>query len=147
MRIERVEEICLDLLRVSENPLMPVNTLFQKCDEQERISGALTESAFLDFLRNHADIVVVEGVGEDEPVPREEFDTAGLVMGPRAILKSRMPTQSEIKVIFQQQLEQMRTNLLQALKLAKESKDAKAIQEIEAALENADSLRERFSDL
>ena len=147
MRIERVEEICLDLLRQSENPLMPVSLLFQKCDEEENISGALTEEAFLAFLRKHADIVVVEGVGDDAPVGCDEFDTAGIVMGPRAILKNRIPNRNEMKSMFQMQLEEMRANLLHALQWAKDNKDVKAIKEIEAALENADSLGERLTDL
>ncbi|MCK5863147.1 MAG: hypothetical protein KAH38_11720 [Candidatus Hydrogenedentes bacterium] len=146
MSIERVEEVCLKALRQAVNPLMPVSMLFQKCEE-EKVSGVLTEDLLLEFLREHADIVVVDGINDTDPVDCGKFDPAGVMMGFRAILKKRMPTHDEMKDMFQMQLEQMRSNLLQAMETAKENKDTRAIKEIEAAIENTSSLGERLSDL
>lgn len=147
MSIERVETICREFLLQSETPLVSVSQLYQHCIAEESVRDVLTEEALLNFLRGHADVVVVEGVEEDAPVTRNEFDRAGLVMGPRAILKSRMPTRDEMKNMFQMQLEVMRDTLMQALKHAKESQDASRIAEIEQALENTDSIGDRLGDL
>jgi hypothetical protein len=147
MSIERVETICREFLLQSETPLVSVSQLYQHCIAEEAVRDVLTEEALLNFLRGHADVVVVEGVEEDAPVARNEFDRVGLVMGPRAILKSRMPTRDEMKNMFQMQLEVMRDALMQVLKHAKESQDASRIAEIEQALENTDSIGERLGDL
>ncbi|HDP35913.1 MAG TPA: hypothetical protein ENN29_12485 [Candidatus Hydrogenedentes bacterium] len=146
MRIVRVEEICLDILRRAENPLTPVSLIYRKCVEKEG-AAALTEEALLQFLRGHGDIVVVEGVADGAPVEEKAFNEAGIMMGPRAILKSRVPTPDELKKMFRMQLEIMRDNLAQALKLAKEAENGKAVHEIETVLEKADILEERMEDL
>lgn len=147
MSIERVAEVCLDVLRQQENPLVPVSYLFQHCVQEASVSSVLTEASLLEFLRSHADVVVVEGVTEEAPVPSDEFDLAGIAMGPRAILKSRMPTREEMKDMFQMQLAVMRDNLMQALQNAKENNDEVLINKIEATLENTDAIGERLSDL
>ena len=111
MSIERVETICREFLLQSEAPLVPVSLLYQQCIAEEAVREVLTEEALLNFLREHTDVVVVEGVGEDAPVAANEFNQAGLVMGPRAILKSRMPTRDEMKNMFQMQLEVMHAGI------------------------------------
>ena len=147
MSIERVAEVCLDILRQHETPLVPVSYLFQQCTNEASVGDVLTEAALLEFLRGHNEVVVVEGVSEDAPVALGEFDMAGFAMGPRAMLKSRMPTRKEMKDMFQMQLVVMRDNLMQALKNAKENDDKVLISKIEQALENTDSIGERLSDL
>jgi len=147
MSIERVAEVCLDILRQHETPLVPVGYLFQQCVNEASVGNALTEESLLEFLRGHAEVMVVEGIAEDAPVPRDEFDAAGFVMGPRAMLKSRMPTRKEMKDMFHKQLVVMRDNLMQALQNAKENNDNVLVGKIEQALENADSIGERLSDL
>jgi len=147
MSIERVEKICLEFLRSEANPLVPVSIVYEKCIEEESVRDMLTEQALLDFLRGHRDVIVVEGLDDDAPVSLNTFDRAGLIMGPRAILKSRMPTQTEMKDMFQMQLQVMRDNLMQALHYAKEKNDEDMVRKIERALENADSIGERLGDL
>ena len=147
MSIERVAEVCLEVLRQHESPLVPVSHLYERCVKEAGVGDVLTKEALLEFLRGHADVVVVEGVQEDAPVPRDEFDMAGVAMGPRAIIKSRMPSRGEMKEMFQMQLAVMRDNLMQALQNAKENNDENLITRIEQALENTDAIGERLSDL
>ncbi len=147
MRIERVEEICLDFLRQAENPLVPLKELYEHCIATEDVGSVLTEEGLLQFLRAHGEVTVVEGVSDDMPVTPKTFETAGIVMGPRAILKKRLPSRHEIKQMFEMQVAQMRTRLLEALEHAKKEKDPKAIEELEAAIENADTINERLQEL
>ncbi len=146
MQIERVEELCLRLLSECENPLMSVRALYEQCVATDGVGEALTEDALLQFLRGHADIMVVEGVDTDAPVDAAAFDMAGIVMGPRAILKNRVPTRDEMKEMFGMQIAAMRENLLNALERAKKNNNDVAIREIEAALEHTDTINERLQE-
>lgn len=147
MQIGRLEEVCLELLRDAENPLVPVGALYQHCIRDRDIGESLTETALLQFLRDHIDVVVVDGVDMDAPVTAEEFGLAGIDMGPRALLKSRMPTREELKKMFRMQLAQMRETLLDALARAKERGEKDRMAEIEIAIENTDAIDERFQAL
>lgn len=146
MRLERIQEICLEFLRNTSNPLTPVQLLFEQCMNDPGAREALTQNALLEFLRNHQDVMVVEA-HEDTPwVGASDFNGVGLDMGPRAILKARIPSRKELANILHEQVEEMRDHLRDALKAAQRAGDEKAVRELEAALERADDIGERMSD-
>ncbi len=146
MRIERVEEICLNCLRDAESPLVPVTELYQQCVDTENVGHVLTEEALLQFLRGHADVVVVEGIGEDDSVEAAVFDKIGIVSGAHAMLESRVPTRDEMKEMLEIQLAHMRENLKAALQQAQQNKDKAKADKIEALIENTDAINERLQE-
>lgn len=132
MRLERVVHDCIGFLRRSTNPLVPLDTLYTVCVGE---GTNLSKEDLLAFLRNHAEVLVIEGADESLPVSPSEFSGAGINMGPRVILKERMPSREEMTDIMRQQLEHMRLHLGHALDKARANNDLDAVREIEAALE------------
>lgn len=146
MHLERIETLCLDFLRHASNPLTPVETLYEHCIGEGDVNMSLTLDSLLDFLRSHNEIIVVEGDANDLPVNAQAMETAGINLEPRAILKTRMPSRQELRDMFQQQLEQMRFHLREALLAAKINKDDKTMHELEKALERMNALEEKMND-
>lgn len=133
--------ICIGFLRRSTNPLVPLDTLHGVCAENNL---DLTKEALLSFLRNHSDVLVVEGPDESMPVSSMDFNDAGINMGPRIILKERVPSREEMKDMLHQQLEYMRLHLRYALEKARANDDHDAVKEIEAALERGAELENKM---
>lgn len=104
----------------------------------------LSKEDLLAFLRNHAEVMVIEGPDESLPVALSEFSEAGVNMGPRIILKERIPSRDEMTDMMRQQLEHMRLHLGYALDKARENNDLDAVREIEAALERSARLEEKM---
>ncbi len=147
MRLERMEEICLEFLRQTLNPLTPVKTLYEKCVEQSGGNPMPSYEVLERFLREHRDLMVIDGPGVDSPVSPESLRQVGVEPGAHAILKSRMPSRDEMKDMLRMQLEEMRTHLLDALKGAREHHDQDAMEKIEDALARNESIRERIEEL
>lgn len=146
MNLELIEEKCLNYLRQASNPLVPVNTLLEFC-RREPECGKLELQELLDFLRPHELVKVVDGPDEGEAVDQETFDAAGINMGPRAILKSRVPTKEQMTDMIAAQMRNMTEMLVEALELAKKAQDEAHIQEIEAALQKSEALRQKMNKL
>lgn len=143
--MEEIESLCLEFLKHAANPLTPIETLYQVCEEKGQTGMTLND--LVTFLRNHSAVLVVDGPGSQAPVRVEEFAEAGIIMGPRAILKSRIPSKSEMREMMVQQLEHMQEQLLHALKRAEAKQDRKAEKEIEIALQRAKLLEKRIKNL
>lgn len=141
MGLAQIEQLCLDFLRRTTNPLVPVDTLYEACARQ---GASISREELLSFLRNHADVLVVDGTGEDDPFSPAELQEAGVKLGPRAILKLRLPSRAEMTDMLQQQLQQMRFHLQEALDKARENKDTEAIRDIEAALRRGEELERKI---
>ena len=139
--LAQIEQLCLDFLRRTTNPLVPVDTLYEACARQ---GASISREELLSFLRNHANVLVVDGAGENEPLPVSELEDAGINLGPRAILKLRLPSRAEMTDMLEQQLQQMRFHLQEALDKARENKDADAVRDIEAALERGKELERKM---
>ncbi|HOC68142.1 MAG TPA: hypothetical protein PLL36_14450 [Candidatus Hydrogenedentes bacterium] len=141
MRLEEVEEICLSFLRHTTNPMVSIETLCAACGKKK---VAISPEELAGFLRHHTEVVIVDGVDATAPVSPSEFSGAGIDMGTRAILKSRIPTRREMTELMQQQLEHMRFHLQDALIKARKHQDHDAMEEIEAALKKNRQLEMRF---
>lgn len=144
MRLEHIEKVCLDFLRQTTNPLVPVETLYAACTEQGDI--AFTRAELLHFLRSHAEVLVVDGADSESEVSTLDFLEAGIHMGPRAILKTRIPTREEMADMMQQQLAHMRSNLREALAQARSNADHTTVKEIEAALVRSDQIEAKVKE-
>lgn len=141
MGLAQIERVCLEFLRRTTNPLVAVETLHEAC---AREGAAISPEELLAFLRNHVDVLVVEGTGENDPLSPADFLDAGINMGPRAILKKRLPSRAEMTDMLQQQLQQMRFHLREALDKARENNDTDAVRDIENALRRGEELERKI---
>ena len=146
MNLEAIEEKCLNYLRQAPNPLVPVDTLLEFC-RREPECGKLDRQELLDFLRPHADVKVIDGPQDGEVIDQETFGAAGIVMGPRVILNSRVPTKDQMADIIAAQMKNMTEMLVEALDMARKAKDEAHIQELEAALQKSEALRQKMNKL
>ena len=143
MNLERVEELCLRYLGQAVNPLVPVAKLHAYL-VREDAEQAPTLARLLEFLRHHAEIIVFDGPGEDEPVGTEDFAAAGFMMGPRAMVKTRIPSRVQMLAMIFEQIDEMREKLDGALEDARKSKDAELAAQIEDAIRRSETIREKI---
>lgn len=146
MNLEKTEERCLNYLRQASNPLVPVQTLVEFC-RRDPECGKLELKELVDFLRPHELVHVVDGPKDDEEVDVEIFEEAGIIMGPRVILKSRIPSRDQMADMLSSQVQNMTSVLVEALELAKKKGDAAHIAELEAALIKSEELRGKMNSL
>jgi len=146
MNLERAEQICLSHLGQVSSPLVPVHTLVEHCRRDEQCAE-ISERELLPFLRSHELILVVEGPNVDDASEAAAFSAAGLEMGPRAILKTRIPPPQEMLRVIEEQLEQMAAAITKALSCAEEEGATEGTAQLRAALERAEALRTRMQKL
>lgn len=145
MQLEHIEELCINYLEQTKNPLTPLETLYQFCKRDER-SAALTQHELFNFLRDHSRIVMLFGPDENEEVTEETLRANGILLGPRVILKERIPTEGHLMQLFRAQLDDMEEKLHAALTGLKGKQSAQA-QAFETALERIARLRESIKKL
>ena len=143
MNLERVEELCLNYLRQSENPLVSVSKLLAHC-QRDPACAHTNLGELLAFLRAHGQIHVMEGPDAGEAVDAKLLQQAGLDMGARAILDTRSPSKKEIAAMMGQQIEVMTTSLASALDEARKQEDLDREKQLTEALARAQALRERM---
>lgn len=146
MNLETIEEKCLSYLRQAPNPLVPVDTLLEFCRRDPECAN-LERQDLLDFLRPHELVKVVDGPEAGEEIDRETFGAAGIDMGPRVILNTRIPTKDQMTDIIAAQMKNMTEMLVEALHLARKAKDEAHVQELEAALQKSEALRQKMNKL
>ena len=102
----------------------------------------------MEFLRSHGEIEFLDGPTPEEQISAEVLGNAGLLLGERAVLRRRIPTERELHAHMAIQLQAMREALGAALAAAGpgESLDAKR-NEIQAAIAKVDGLLERLAGL
>lgn len=143
MNLEHVEERCLGYLAQTSSPLTPVRVLLEVCQRDE--SGRdLTLPMLLDFLRAHAEIQVLEGPTDEERVNADAFAEAGLEMGPRAILKTRIPDPKDMLAMLGAQIATMKEVLGKALAGLEGNEGDPRLDLLREALERAKTLEERL---
>ena len=140
MNLERVEELCLRYLGQAVNPLVPVVKLHAYL-VREDAEQAPSMSRLLDFLRHHAEIIVLDGPGEEDPVGAEGFAAAGFMMGPRAMVKTRVPSRAQMLAMMFEQIDEMREKLDTALESARQAKDPEIVAQVEKAIRRSEDLR------
>lgn len=146
MNLEKIEEKCLHYLKQASNPLVPVDTLLDFC-QRDPECGKLNRQELLDFLRPHAEIQVIEGPDMGHAIDPETFRAAGINMGQRAILNTRVPAREEMFEMLAEQLKDMTDVLVEALNTAKKNKDAARVGELELALQKSEALRQKMNKL
>ncbi len=143
MNLERIEELCLRYLGQAVNPLVPVAKLHAYL-VREDAEQAPSMARLLDFLRHHAEIIVLEGPGGEDPVGTDVFAAAGFAMGPRAMMKTRIPSRAQMYAMMFAQIDEMRDKLNEALEDAKRSKDTELVRQVEDAVRRSENLREKI---
>ena len=138
--IEKVEELCIAYLQQAQNPLVPVETLLQRCQREGGLNE-LTEEILVQFLSKHALIDLLEGPTPEEIISQGIFEEAGFQMGKRAILKERIPNENEMKIMMVEQLKVMLDTLNKAIGEAENDGDQQRKQQLEAALTKAKDLQ------
>ena len=146
MNLEHVEELCLQYLRQSVNPLTPLRTLLEHCKRDPQCAG-LSEKDLLSFLHAHALIDVVDGPLDTDPVTAAAFVEAGFDMGPRAILKTRVPSVEDMAALLDEQIAAMTRVLSEALSAAGKQGDAANAGKIQDALRRSEALRIKMREL
>ncbi len=146
MNLERVEELCLNYLGQSSNPLVPLNTLLEHC-RRDPLCAQLQEKELSEFLKHHELVHVVEAP-EVETQDAEFFAGMGIITGPRAILKGRFPSREEIAATLQEHLTRMTDALAAALEEAqREEFEPEAIRQLKEAMGKADALKDKVDKL
>jgi hypothetical protein len=138
---ERIEHRMLNYLRQSANPLVPVEKLYAHM-KRDPACHELTEAALLELLRAHGETMLFEGLPRDAGIGAEDFAAVGILMGPRAILKERMPSKREMEVMLVGQVQEMQRQLQRALE---KTRDTEKIRALRAALARADALQQRIA--
>lgn len=133
MELERIEQECLRLLGESSQPLVPLDRLMAEL-RRTFPDANLPEELLLQFLRSHQDVVVLEGLGNLGPVTEQDFAEVGYYMGPRLVLRSRVPGPRELGAHLLEQMNTLETLLARSLDAARQNQDRKRAETVEELL-------------
>ena len=133
MNLEYVEQKCLQHLKETANPLVPIAALMVHLQDDEASRG-ISEQELIDFLRKHELFRVIA----PDAAGGEEND------GPRVILVTRIPTAPEIAAKMREEMEKMTGALAAAHAEALKSGDAKALARIADIMQRAEALARRL---
>jgi len=139
MNLEALERECLNYLRDVSNPLVPISARRRRLRPTAQHAGA-DENELLDFLRTHDEVRVIE----EDPEGEAEYAEAGIPLGPRAILKLRVPTTAEMADAVGGQMARMAESLQGALAEAEREGDAAKAVKVRAMLARTEELQQRF---
>ncbi len=146
MNLEKIEEKCIHYLGQAGVPLVPIDTLLEFC-RRDPECGKLDRQELLDFLRPHELVQVMEGPDVGDAVDQQAFRTAGINMGARVILNTRIPAREEMAEMLIEQLKDMTDVLIEALAQAKKDGNADRISHLEATLQKSEALRVKMNRL
>ncbi len=141
MDLEAVEEACVQHLAQVTQPVVSVSALLYRLHQDERFA-ALPESELVAFLRKHPLFRIIQPEEGDDPGRRGQLEEAGIDLGLRVILVSRIPTQTEMTTLMAEQLEQMTQALERALFEAQRDGRPETEAKVQAILERTAKLRE-----
>jgi hypothetical protein len=145
MNLELVEQRCLKYLEQVATPLVPIRTLLAHLWKDDEFADA-SEKDLLSFLRKHAQVYVIESDAEADPEQAQAMADEGFSQGPYIILRTRIPTKSEMALLIQEQLETMVAALEKALDEAINSGDGESQHRIHQLLERSREFREKLGD-
>lgn len=140
MDLEAVEEACVQHLAQVTQPVVSVSALLYRLHQDERFA-ALSESELVAFLRKHPLFRVIQPDEGDGAERRDELKEAGIDLGLRVILTSRIPTQTEMTSLMVEQLDLMAQALERALLEAQRDGRLEAEAKVRAILERTEKLR------
>lgn len=142
-KIEKIEEICLSVLKESQEPWVPLDILIEKCKEMIGEDN-VDESIIISFLMNHSEVKIFDPLLTNIPEMKVILEEKGLKIQPIVILKRRLPDEKGIFVWIYKHLE----NLLVMLQnIEREAKTETKKQEISIVMEKARNLLERLKKL
>ncbi len=144
MNLEWIETKCVNYLKQTQNPIVPISILLNHL-RQDASCGALTEHDLLEFLRPHESFKVIDPP-EREEEELEDLESLGIPTGPRVILTTRVPTRDEISGMLGQQMQTMTDALYRALAEATEAGDTEACKQINEILQRAEQLQQKIED-
>ncbi|MBI2432063.1 MAG: hypothetical protein HYV26_04260 [Candidatus Hydrogenedentes bacterium] len=145
MNLERVEELSLGYLRQSPEPVVPLEVLLTHCQHDE-ICRHLTRKELEEFLGRHPEVLLLSGPGGEGVPEVDMLEEAGVDLGPRAILRARIPPRQEMKAMILQQLDQMQLALNGALSMAQEHGDRERAVGVMQAIQRAAELRQKIQE-
>lgn len=144
---EVLEEACITYLGEAKTPIVPVDVILEYCRRNPALAH-VSRSTVVEFLRSHGDIEFLDGPTPEEQISAEMLGNAGLLLGERAVLRRRIPTERELHAHMAIQLQAMREALGNALSAAAPGEAlAPKRAEIQAAIAKVDGLLERLSTL
>ncbi len=143
MQLEQLEDRCLKYLGATANPIVPLGALLDHC-RRDAAFADLSEKQLLDFLRPHPLVQVVDAPDMPGEFQADMLSAAGIETGPRIILKMRIPGAHEMMQTMDQHLQNLIEVLTVALAKAGKGMEERRIAELRAALDRAQSLRERL---
>jgi len=142
-KIEKIEEICLSVLKKSQEPWVPLDMLIQKCKEMLG-EDEIDESLIVSFLKNHSEVKTFEPFLPNTLEIKSILEEKGLKIQPIFILKKRLPDEKALFSWMYQHLE----NLLNMLhNLEKEAKTETKKQEISIVIHKTKNLLTRLKNL
>ena len=144
MNLEEIEEKALLHLGQVTNPLVRIGSFYARLRAEIDL-GEFSLQDFHSFLDRHELVRVVNGVALD-PDMESSLQSADLAMGECAMLKSRVPTESQMAVMMVAQLESLQQALGTALAEAHERRDAARVHSLQESLKRLESIRRRFGD-
>lgn len=144
MNLEEVEQHCLRYLEQSKNPLVSVNTLLAHLWTNEQFAD-VTEQDLLAFLRRHELVLVIDSPATSEA--EQVMAEADFSQGPYAILRTRIPTKSEMSALILEQLDQMTAALTGALREAVSQGDKENQQTVAELLEKTQKFRDKLEKM
>ena len=146
MNLEKIEEKCLHYLGQASNPLVPLELLIEFC-KRDPECGELDRKELLEFLRPHEMIEVMEGPSVEDIIGQGDFQAAGINMGQRAILKTRVPAKEEMTEMLFEQLKDMTDVLIEELDKAKKENNEARVTQLELALKKGEALGLKMNKL
>lgn len=145
MNLELVEQRCLKYLEQAATPLVPLRTLLAHVRKDEQF-GDVSEQDLLSFLRKHEQVHVIEADADSDPEQAEAMAQGGFSQGPYIILRTRIPTKSEMALLIQEQLEKMITALEGALGEAIKSGDDENQRRVQELIERSQEFRDKLGE-
>jgi len=146
MNLELVEQGCLKYLEQASSPLVPLRVLLAHLWKDEQFGG-VSEHDLLSFLRRHEQVHIIEADAEVDPEQAEAMAEAGFSQGPYVILRTRVPSKSEMAGLICEQLEKMVEALDRASAEAVATGDAGAQRRIQELLERSREFREKLGEI
>lgn len=146
MNLEAIEQRCVAYLKETPHAVVPVPALMEHLRQDEDCAD-VNEVELLGFLRRHELFTVIEPMtfGEDlvDPV---EIETARLMNAPKVILKTRLPSKTELSDALHEQMGTMMNALEAAMNQARGKNNPKRAMEVQAILKRARDLQQKMDD-
>lgn len=145
MNLEVIEQRCFLLLSSTENPLVPFETLMAHL-RQDPECASIGPDELVEFFKDHALFNVVEPLTAS--LAGSEADMlvgADATLSRRVILKTRIPTPSDLAKQMDEELDALAEALGRAMEEFKRRHSDRDIERTRTLLERVETLREKVA--